>query len=71
LRDLTGLPHLVPAVSGASAVEHALQLGLVAQHPKNYVLAFTGGFGGKTLLALTGTAKSTYKRRIDPLYAGH
>ena len=68
LRELTGLRHMVPAVSGASAVEHALQLGLVAQHPKNYVLAFNGGFGGKTLLALTGTAKSAYKRRIDPLY---
>jgi acetylornithine/succinyldiaminopimelate/putrescine aminotransferase len=68
LRELTGLQYMVPAVSGASAVEHALQLGLVSQHPKNYVLAFNGGFGGKTLLALTGTAKSTHKRHIDPLY---
>jgi acetylornithine/succinyldiaminopimelate/putrescine aminotransferase len=69
LRGLTGLGCLVPAVSGASAVENALRIGLVAQFPKKYVLALKGGFGGKTLLALTGTANSSYKTRIDPLYA--
>src|SRR5262249_46843038 len=68
LGELTGLRNIVPAVSGASAVEHALRLGLVAQYPKTHLLAFSGGFGGKTLLALTGTAKSAYKRHIDPLY---
>jgi acetylornithine/succinyldiaminopimelate/putrescine aminotransferase len=68
LGERTGLRNLVPAVSGASAVEHALRLGLVAQYPKTHVLAFCGGFGGKTLLALTGTARSTYKRHIEPLY---
>jgi acetylornithine/succinyldiaminopimelate/putrescine aminotransferase len=68
LEQLTGLGHLVPAVSGASAVENALRLGLAAQLPKKYVLAFSGGFGGKTLLALTGTAQSSYKRGLDPLY---
>jgi len=68
LEKLTGLGHLLPAVSGASAVENALRLGLVAQYPRNYVLAFKGGFGGKTLLALAGTANSSYKARLDPLY---
>jgi acetylornithine/succinyldiaminopimelate/putrescine aminotransferase len=68
LLELTGLPEIVPAVSGASAVEHALQLGLVAQHPRSYVLAFNGGFGGKTLLALSSTARSSYKAHIEPLY---
>jgi acetylornithine/succinyldiaminopimelate/putrescine aminotransferase len=68
LQRLTGLPHVLPAVSGASAVENALRIGLAAQYPRNYVLAFTGGFGGKTLLALAGTAKSSYKERLDPLY---
>jgi acetylornithine/succinyldiaminopimelate/putrescine aminotransferase len=68
LNGLTGLPHLVPAVSGASAVESALRLGLTAEFPRTYVLAFRGGFGGKTLLALTGTSHSSYKRRIEPLY---
>jgi acetylornithine/succinyldiaminopimelate/putrescine aminotransferase len=68
LGRLTGLGHVLPAVSGASAVENALRLGLVAQFPKKYVLAFSGGFGGKTLLALTGTANASYKRGLDPLY---
>jgi acetylornithine/succinyldiaminopimelate/putrescine aminotransferase len=68
LKELTGLGGFVPAVSGASAVENALRLGLAASHPRSYVLAFRGGFGGKTLLALTGTANASYKRGLDPLY---
>jgi acetylornithine/succinyldiaminopimelate/putrescine aminotransferase len=68
LKELTGLGHMLPAVSGATAVENALRLALVAQHPRPYVLALGGGFGGKTLLALTGTARASYKSNLDPLY---
>jgi acetylornithine/succinyldiaminopimelate/putrescine aminotransferase len=68
LKELTSLGHVVPAVSGASAVENALRIGLTAQFPKSYVLAFQGGFGGKTLLALAGTANAFYKTHLDPLY---
>jgi acetylornithine/succinyldiaminopimelate/putrescine aminotransferase len=68
LRDLTGLDHTVPAVSGASAVESALRIALVAQHPRCYVLALKSGFGGKTLFALTGTWNASYKEHLDPLY---
>jgi acetylornithine/succinyldiaminopimelate/putrescine aminotransferase len=68
LQQLTGLPNMLPAVSGASAVENALRLGLVAGSPRDFVLAFQGGFGGKTLFALTGTANARYKRQIEPLY---
>ena len=68
LAKLSGLQHHVPAVSGASAVEHALQLGLSVQPRRPYVLALQGGFGGKTLVALTGTSKDRYKRGIGPLY---
>jgi acetylornithine/succinyldiaminopimelate/putrescine aminotransferase len=68
LRDLTGLDCFVPAVSGATAVENALKLALVAQYPRRHVLALKAGFGGKTLLALTGTANPAYKQHIDPLY---
>jgi acetylornithine/succinyldiaminopimelate/putrescine aminotransferase len=68
LRRLTGLGGLIPAVSGAAAVENALRVGLVAQFPRKYVLALKGGFGGKTLLALTGTANHAYKTHLDPLY---
>jgi acetylornithine/succinyldiaminopimelate/putrescine aminotransferase len=68
LHKLTGLPHATPAVSGASAVEHALKLGLTCQFPKNHVLVMRGGFGGKTLFALTGTWKKSLRQGIDPLY---
>ena len=37
--------------------------------PKRHILALKAGFGGKTLLALTGTANPSYKERIGPLYA--
>ncbi|MFO0949800.1 MAG: aminotransferase class III-fold pyridoxal phosphate-dependent enzyme [Isosphaeraceae bacterium] len=69
LRGLTGFGHVLPAVSGASAVENALKLALVAQFPRRHILALKAGFGGKTLFALTGTANPKYKERIDPLYA--
>jgi acetylornithine/succinyldiaminopimelate/putrescine aminotransferase len=68
LKELTGLEHMLPAVSGATAVENALRIALVAQFPKRFVVAFKGGFGGKTLLALTGTANASYKSHLNPLY---
>jgi acetylornithine/succinyldiaminopimelate/putrescine aminotransferase len=68
LQVLTGLPHFVPAVSGASAVEHALKIALAAQYPRDCVLALQGGFGGKTLFALTGTWKHSLKSGLAPLY---
>ena len=51
----------LPAVSGATAVENALKLALVAQFPERHILALKAGFGGKTLFALTGTANPSYK----------
>lgn len=68
LKELSGLAHHLPAVTGGGAVETALKLGLTAQFPKKYVLAFEGGFGGKTLLALTGTANPKYKTHLGNLY---
>ncbi len=68
LAELTGLPNLVPAVSGASAVETALRLALVAAWPRQQVVVLRGGFGGKTLLALTGTEKPWYRQHLQPLY---
>jgi acetylornithine/succinyldiaminopimelate/putrescine aminotransferase len=68
LRALTGLEQVLPAVSGATAVENALKLALVAKYPRRHVLALKAGFGGKTLLALTGTWTPSYKEHIGPLY---
>jgi acetylornithine/succinyldiaminopimelate/putrescine aminotransferase len=69
LRHLTGLGSVLPAVSGATAVENALKLALVARFPRRHILALQAGFGGKTLFALTGTANPSYKERVGPLYA--
>lgn len=68
LAQASGLPHYVPAVSGGTAVEIALKLALHAQPERNHVLALKGGFGGKTLFALTGTERPKYKENIGPLY---
>ena len=68
LCELTGVDHLLPAVSGASAVENALKLGLASQFPKRHVLALRGGFAGKTLLSLAATDSRKLKSRIEPLY---
>lgn len=68
LHALTGLPHVLPAVSGASAVEQALKLALISQSPRNHVLALRGGFGGKTLFALTATWMQSLRAGLDPLY---
>jgi len=62
------LQHFMPAVSGASAVEQALKIALASQFPRSYVLALRGGYGGKTLLALTGTWKASLKTGLAPLY---
>jgi acetylornithine/succinyldiaminopimelate/putrescine aminotransferase len=69
LRALTGLGSVMPAVSGGTAVENALKVALVTRHPRRHVLALKAGFGGKTLLSLTGTSNTSYKQNIGPLYA--
>ena len=68
LRALTGFEYALPGVSGASAVENALRIALVVRFPKRHILALKAGFGGKTLLALSGTANPAYKLHIEPLY---
>ena len=68
LAAASGLSSFASAVSGGAAVEHALKLALHAQSDRNHVLALKGGFGGKTLFALTGTERLKYKENIGPLY---
>jgi acetylornithine/succinyldiaminopimelate/putrescine aminotransferase len=68
LRAHTGLGHVLPAVSGATAVEAALATALAAQSPRRKVVVFDKGFSGKTLAALTGTARKHYREAFTPLY---
>ena len=67
LERLIGLRHFIPAGSGAAAVETALKVGLVTQTRGDYVLSLPGGFGGKTLFALTGTDSDRLKTNLQPL----
>ncbi|WP_165221631.1 aminotransferase class III-fold pyridoxal phosphate-dependent enzyme [Aquisphaera insulae] len=69
LRELTGLGEILPAVSGATAVENALKLALVARFPRRHIMALKAGFGGKTLVSLAGTANPFYKENVGPLHA--
>ncbi|VEP15754.1 Ornithine/acetylornithine aminotransferase [Hyella patelloides LEGE 07179] len=69
LYQYTGLECLLPVVSGASGVETALRVALTVQYPRQYAIVLKGGFGGKTLLALTGTSSASYKQNIQPLYS--
>ncbi len=65
---LSGLSKCFISVSGASAVDMALTLGLLSCPAKPYVIVFNGGFAGKTLFALTGTAKDKYRAPFTPLF---
>ncbi|MEM6821045.1 MAG: aminotransferase class III-fold pyridoxal phosphate-dependent enzyme [Verrucomicrobiota bacterium] len=67
--ERTGLPHLLPGVSGASAVENAQRLALTAQYPRKKILILKKGFAGKTLLAVVANAKESYRKHLQPVYS--
>ncbi len=66
LQLATGLSKMFQAVSGASAVEMALIMALLAQGAPKKILLFQGNFGGKTLAALNATAGNHHF--FKPLY---
>jgi acetylornithine/succinyldiaminopimelate/putrescine aminotransferase len=68
LESLTRLPQHLPSVGGGSANELALKVALAVRPDRPHVLALKGGFGGKTLTALTGTSHERYKQHLGPLY---
>ncbi len=68
LHEQTGYPHALPAVSGATAAEAAIIAALAANETRQKIVVFAGGFAGKTLTALIGTAKAHYRDPFRPLY---
>lgn len=68
LGELTGRAAVFPAVSGASAVEVAMTLALLARPRRSRVIVFRGNFAGKTLAALNGTAHEPDRLPFGPLY---
>ncbi len=63
-----GFPHVFPAVSGATAMETAIRLALLANAPKKTVVSLQMGYSGKTLLPLATTYKARLKGPFQPLY---
>jgi len=68
LQQKTGLPRLLPAVSGATAIETVLAMGLLAKFPRKKVVALRHGYHGKTLMALAETAQDRFREPFGPLY---
>ncbi|AGL15828.1 aspartate aminotransferase family protein [Actinoplanes sp. N902-109] len=60
-----GLDRVHFTLSGAEAVETALKLGRA--HGKRRIVSMIGGYHGKTLGALSATAKEVYQRPFRPL----
>jgi acetylornithine/succinyldiaminopimelate/putrescine aminotransferase len=64
----TGLPHLLPAVSGTSGNDIAITMALLAKFPKRRIVALEMGYHGKTLLSLAATYKQRVRAPFAPLY---
>jgi acetylornithine/succinyldiaminopimelate/putrescine aminotransferase len=52
LSRLSGLPHALPAVSGATAVDAAVTMALLGNSGRPKIVTFTGNYSGKTLLSM-------------------
>lgn len=65
---LSGLPHALPAVSGATAVELGIILSMLAGEGRTRIVTFSGNYAGKTLLSLIGTGPEVHRRPFGPLY---
>lgn len=68
LKTLFNFPHVFPAVSGATAVEIALILALLASNDKKRIIVFKDNFAGNTLVSLIGTANKVFHRFFQPIY---
>ncbi len=66
--ELSGFSHAFPAISGATAVDIAMSLALLANKDKTQILTFKENYAGKTLLSLVGTAEEMWQEPFLPLY---
>lgn len=70
LAEETGLARAFPGVSGASAVETAITLAVLARERRRRIIVFRHNYGGKTLAALVATAAEATRAPFGPLYDG-
>lgn len=68
LAAATGLPCAFPAVSGATAVEIAMSLALLANPDRRRIVTFVGNYAGKILLPLIGSEGEGVRDPFHPLY---
>lgn len=68
LCGLSGLKHVVPAVSGSSAVDFAVIFAMLASYPKTRIITFSYNYSGKSLIALNITRYNSYRQPFKPLY---
>ncbi|PPC90509.1 MAG: hypothetical protein CTY34_07505 [Methylobacter sp.] len=68
LSSLTGLGHVLPAVSGACAVDIAITLAMLANSEKSRILIFKGNYAGKSLISINGTEEKFDREPFAPLY---
>lgn len=66
--ELTSFQHFFPAISGATAVDIAISVALLANKDKTQVVTFKDNYGGKTLLSLTVSADEMWRTPFFPLY---
>ena len=68
LKNITEFDQVLPAVSGASAVETAMMLSLLAQTNKK-IIVFSGNYSGKLLLPMVATNSKIHPIAFfKPLY---
>jgi acetylornithine/succinyldiaminopimelate/putrescine aminotransferase len=68
LRELTGLDHAFPAVSGACAVDIAFTMAMLANSDKSRIVIFKGNYAGKSLISLNGSENEFDRIPFAPLY---
>ena len=72
LADLTGLPIMLPAVSGASSVDKAVLAALAARSGRPAVVTAAGNFSGKgTLSVALSKTSSFFRDRDSDAFAPH
>jgi acetylornithine/succinyldiaminopimelate/putrescine aminotransferase len=75
LRHLTTFSHVIPAVSGAGAVDNAVIMAMLAQPNRKTIVCFSGNYGGKTLVSVNLSKTAPLLANFDlpafePYYEG-
>lgn len=65
LQSLTGLDVLLPAVSGATAVDAAILAALYARPGRHTIVTVRGNYSGKSAVSLSVSRTSTHFRDLD------